>query len=46
MIAAKSQVADEIVGSGSAAGEALLTEMDNATLLNFVKLDLRHATEG
>jgi non-specific serine/threonine protein kinase len=45
MIARKSRVADEAVG-GSASGDVLLTEMDNDTLLQFVKLDLRQFTEG
>ena len=45
MIARKSQVAGEAIG-GEEAGEALLTEMDNDTLLRFVQLDLRQATEG
>jgi non-specific serine/threonine protein kinase len=43
MIARKAQVADEAIGEG--AGEALLTEMDDDTLLQFVKLDLRQAAE-
>lgn len=45
MIARKSQVASEAIG-GDDAGEVLLTEMDDATLLQFVKLDLHQATEG
>jgi non-specific serine/threonine protein kinase len=45
MIAQKRQVAGEVVGGGDSA-EALLTEMDNDTLLRFVKLDLQHAAEG
>jgi hypothetical protein len=45
MIARKSQVAGEAIG-GEQAGEVLLTEMDNDTLLKFVKLDLRQAAEG
>ena len=45
MIARKSQIAGEAIG-GENTGEALLTEMDNDTLLRFVKLDLRQATEG
>jgi superfamily II DNA or RNA helicase len=45
MIARKSQVAGEAIGEGEA-GEVLLTEMDNDTLLKFVKLDLRQAAEG
>ena len=45
MIARKSQVADEAIG-GSDSGEVLLTEMDNDTLLQFVKLDLHQATDG
>ena len=44
MIARKSQVAGDAIGDGDA-GEALLTEMDNATLMEFVKLDIRQATE-
>ena len=43
MIARKSQVAGEAIG-GEDSGEALLTEMDNDTLLRFVKLDLHQAT--
>ena len=43
MIARKQQVAGDAIGD---AGEALLTEMDNATLMEFVKLDLRQATDG
>ncbi len=45
MISRKSQIATEAIGEGDA-GEALLTEMDNATLLRYVKLDLLQATEG
>ncbi|HET6572267.1 MAG TPA: DEAD/DEAH box helicase [Fimbriiglobus sp.] len=45
MIARKSQVAREVVG-GEDAGDVLLTEMDNDTLLRFVKLDLRQAADG
>ena len=45
MIARKSQIAGEAIG-GENSGEALLTEMDNDTLLRFVKLDLHQATEG
>jgi superfamily II DNA or RNA helicase len=45
MITRKSQVAGEAIGEGDS-GEALLTEMDNATLLKFVKLDLHQATAG
>jgi non-specific serine/threonine protein kinase len=45
MIARKTRVAGEVIG-GAEAGEALLTEMDNDTLLRFVKLDLRQATDG
>ena len=45
MIASKSRVAGEIIG-GNEAGETLLTEMDNDTLLQFVKLDLHQATDG
>ena len=43
MIARKSQVAGEAIGEGDS-GEVLLTEMDNDTLLRFVKLDLNQAT--
>jgi hypothetical protein len=43
MIARKSQVASEAIGEGDS-GEVLLTEMDNDTLLRFVKLDLNQAT--
>jgi len=43
MIARKSQVAVEAIG-GEDSGEVLLTEMDNDTLLRFVKLDLQQAT--
>jgi non-specific serine/threonine protein kinase len=45
MIAAKSRVAEEVIG-GAESGETLLTEMDNDTLLRFVKLDLRQAVDG
>ena len=45
MIAAKSQVAIEAIGEGES-GEVLLTEMDNDTLLRFVKLDLHQATDS
>ncbi len=45
MIARKSQVAGEVIG-GEDSGEVLLTEMDNDTLLRFVKLDLRQAADG
>ena len=45
MIERKSRVAGEVIG-GEGSGEALLTEMDNATLMGFVKLDLRQATES
>lgn len=44
MIAAKRQVASEVIDD-NATGESLLTEMDNDTLMKFVKLDLAHATE-
>ena len=44
MIERKKQVAGEAIGEDS--GEVLLTEMDNDTLLQFVKLDLHHATAG
>jgi SNF2 family DNA or RNA helicase len=43
MIARKSQVAVEAIG-GENSEEVLLTEMDNDTLLKFVKLDLQQAT--
>ncbi|MBX3399378.1 MAG: DEAD/DEAH box helicase [Gemmataceae bacterium] len=43
MLAAKGRLADEAVGDG---GESLLTEMDDATLLRFVRLDLNRATDG
>jgi hypothetical protein len=45
MIARKRQVAGDAVG-GDEAGEALLTEMDDATLLKFVRLDLNQVAEG
>jgi superfamily II DNA or RNA helicase len=45
MIMRKSQVADAAIG-GNESGEALLTEMDNDTLLQFVKLDLRQALDA
>jgi non-specific serine/threonine protein kinase len=45
MIARKSEVASQAIG-GDNSGEALLTEMDNDTLLRFVKLDLHQATEA
>jgi non-specific serine/threonine protein kinase len=45
MIARKTQVADEAIG-GEDSGEVLLTEMDNDTLLRFVKLDLHQASDG
>lgn len=45
MIAEKRKVAGEVIG-GEDSGEVLLTEMDNATLLQFVKLDLHQATDG
>ena len=44
MIAAKSQVANDAIGDGDS-GEVLLTEMDDDTLLRFVKLDLNQATD-
>ena len=46
MIARKSRVADEAIGGGGDSGEVLLTEMDNATLLKLVKLDVRQAIDG
>jgi hypothetical protein len=45
MIARKSRVAGEVIG-GEGSGEALLTEMDNDTLLRFVKLDLHQVADG
>jgi superfamily II DNA or RNA helicase len=45
MITRKGQVAGEAIGGGDS-GEVLLTEMDNDTLLRFVKLDLHQATPG
>ena len=42
MIERKRQVAIEAIDGGDS-GETLLTEMDNATLLAFVKLDLQRA---
>jgi non-specific serine/threonine protein kinase len=45
MIDRKSSLADEAIG-GQDSGEALLTEMDNDTLMKFVELDLHHAIEG
>ncbi|CAN5548652.1 hypothetical protein BH11PLA2_BH11PLA2_48290 [soil metagenome] len=45
MIASKSKVAHEAIG-GEDSGETLLTEMDNATLMQFVKLDLKQATDN
>jgi hypothetical protein len=44
MIAQKSLVAAEAIGDEDS-GEVLLTEMDNDTLLKFVRLDLRQATD-
>lgn len=46
MITQKSQIAGEAIGGAEDSGEALLTEMDNDTLMRFVKLDLRQATSG
>ncbi|HBA82507.1 MAG TPA: ATP-dependent helicase [Verrucomicrobia bacterium] len=43
MIAAKTQLADEVIAGG--AQEALLTEMNNDELIRFVSLDIRRATE-
>jgi non-specific serine/threonine protein kinase len=43
MIAQKTLVAGEAIG-GNESGEVLLTEMDNDSLLRFVKLDLRQVT--
>jgi non-specific serine/threonine protein kinase len=45
MIRQKSRLAGEVIGGGQGA-EALLTEMDNDTLLRFVRLDLHRASEG
>ena len=45
MIARKGRVAGEVIG-GEGAGEALLTEMDDDTLMEFVRLDLRQAVDG
>ena len=45
LIERKSQVAGEVFAAGDSA-EVLLTEMDDATLLEFVKFDLRRATDG
>ena len=45
MIARKNQVAGEVFAEGDT-GETLLTAMDDDTLMKFVKLDLRRATEG
>ena len=43
MIESKRKVAVEAIGEDTP-GEALLTEMDNDTLLAFVKLDLSQTT--
>ena len=45
MIERKSQVAGEVFG-GENTGDDLLTEMDDARLMDFVRLDIRHAAEG
>lgn len=45
MIVRKGQVASEVIG-GDDSGEVLLTEMDNDTLLKFVKLDLHRAADS
>lgn len=45
MITRKVQVAADAIGEGDS-GEVLLTEMDNDTLLRFVKLDLHQATDA
>ncbi len=45
MIMRKTQVADEAIG-GSDSGEVLLTEMDDDTLLQFVRLDLPQAIDA
>jgi non-specific serine/threonine protein kinase len=44
MIARKRQVAGDAIGEGDA-GDVLLTEMDDDTLLRFVQLDVRHAAD-
>ena len=43
MIRQKSRLAGEVIGGGQGA-ESLLTEMDNDTLLRFVRLDLHRAS--
>jgi non-specific serine/threonine protein kinase len=45
MILRKTQVATDAFG-GEDSGEVLLTEMDDDTLLQFVKLDLRQAIDA
>ncbi len=45
MILRKTKVANEAIG-GNESGEVLLTEMDDNTLLEFVKLDLRQAIDA
>jgi hypothetical protein len=45
MIAQKKQVAGEVIGETDS-GETLITEMDNDTIIQFVKLDLRQASEA
>jgi SNF2 family DNA or RNA helicase len=45
MIVRKTRVADEAIG-GNESGEVLLTEMDDDTLLQFVKLDIRQAIDA
>ena len=45
MITRKTRVADEAIG-GKGSAEVLLTEMDDATLLRFVKLDLNQAIDA
>ncbi len=45
MITRKIRVADEAIG-GNESGEVLLTEMDDDTLLRFVKLDLHQAIDA
>ena len=45
MIMRKTQVADEAIG-GKDSAEVLLTEMDDASLLQFVKLDLHQAIDA
>jgi len=44
MIASKRHAADEVIGQGNA-GEVLLTEMDNDSLMRLVKLDLNQTLD-